>query len=272
MAFDDDELSAHDGEPIELYEFVGSAATYRYTDSQVAQTFEANSYTPATISRGSIPGAGSADAGALTVRLPSTDPLVLAYGLGNPPRSLTLRLLRKQVVSGQAEELWRSSVTAPRIDGRWAEFQSPSRMADRLGATIPAVSFQRLCNHFLYDEHCRVARTDYDLATTVASVVGTTVTVASIGGQPDAWFTSGEIVRNSDGERRMIVGQVGAVLELASPFRALSATDAVTLYAGCDHLVEACRDKFNNVVNFGGHPTVPRVDLFQINIRGLRSA
>lgn len=36
--------------------------------------------------------------------------------------------------------------------------------------------------------------------------------------------------------------------------------DTFDLYPGCDKLVDTCHSKFNNLVNFGGFPTVPGVD------------
>jgi hypothetical protein len=33
---------------------------------------------------------------------------------------------------------------------------------------------------------------------------------------------------------------------------------SIRFYAGCDGSIYTCRDKFNNVVNFGGHPYVPK--------------
>jgi len=98
------------------------------------------------------------------------------------------------------------------------------------------------------------------------------VTLASIGIAPDQWFRAGEIVRNVDGERRAIVDQAGAVLTLAHPFRTLLNGNGVTLYAGCDHTLATCSDKFNNAVNFGGHPTVPSSNPFLTPIRLTRGS
>jgi hypothetical protein len=34
------------------------------------------------------------------------------------------------------------------------------------------------------------------------------------------------------------------------------------MYAGCDHLLATCRDRFSNVANFGGFPWIPQKNPF----------
>lgn len=60
-----------------------------------------------------------------------------------------------------------------------------------------------------------------------------------------------------------------AVLELqeAFPFD-VEVGDSATLEAGCDRLLTTCRDKFENVVNFRGEPTVPGNDQLMQRGRG----
>jgi uncharacterized phage protein (TIGR02218 family) len=268
MSFETDEYSADDGEPVELYEFIGPGIlSWRYTSSDVQHVLNGHIYTPIAISRGEMPGNGTSDAEALILTMPRVTPLALAYALGNAFRQLRFRLYQVQMLSGEYEKVWDSRIAGFEVDGRWVQFRSPSPLADALHAAAPAWQFQQQCNNVLYDERCRVLRSSFDLATHVSAINGYFVTVASVGGQADQWFRGGSIVRTVDGESNLIVGQVGAVLELSAPFRDVEAGNAVTLYAGCDHLVETCRDKFANVVNFVGDPLIPRADIFKINIR-----
>lgn len=266
MAYADDERSALDGEPAELFEFLGPQVAYRYASGTEAVVLDGQSFAPTTISRTSVAAAGTQDTPALVVTLPSSAQVVADYGFSTPPRTLRLRVHRKQEQSGEFRVIWDGQVVALSPKGRLTEARSVSQIADRIEANVPAITFQRLCNHFLYDGRCRVDRAAYDFAAIVTTVNGSTVTLNSVGLAPDQYYRAGEIVRDLDGERRTIVDQVGAVLKLSSPFRTLANGNAVTLYAGCDHKIGTCSDKFNNRANFGGHPSVPSSNPFVVGI------
>lgn len=267
--FDDDELSVRAGDVVELYEFIGPGGlTWRYTSNDAQQFYNGLVYTPLAITRGEFPDEGSSDAEALVVQMPAASPVPLAYALGNPFRRLRLNVYRKQVRSGAVEQRWGSAVAGSSITGRWAELRSPSPLTDRIAAQAPEFMFQQQCGNVLYDKHCRVARAGFTFAALISGINGTTITLNSIGIHTDHWFRAGEFVRDVDGESSLIVSQVGAVLQLAFSLRTLVNGDAVTLYAGCDHLVSTCFSKFANVNNFIGAPLIPKADVFTVNIDG----
>lgn len=263
MAFDDDEKSVEASAPRELYKFVTSQGSYYLTTHNAALTYLGNSYTPTPLLRTSFGGATTNDPPELIIELPASHALVTALAFGNsPPADIAATIYRYQVVSASAIVVHVGSVTSVSIEGRIAKLRSPSAFDDVMSTSIPTAYIQTLCNHRLYDARCQVAPTSFDVATTVSSVTGRTVVVASVGGQANQWFRTGDIVRDSDGERRMIVDQTSTTLIISAPFPALAATNAVTLYAGCDHGIKTCRDKFSNVANFGGHPLMPQTNPF----------
>lgn len=270
MAFDDDESSQAASAPIEGYEFVGSATTWRYTSHLESVVIGGDTYTPlAGLQRGRIELGTTRDTPTLTVRLPSSTPVVQHYALASPPRSLQLNVYRLQEVSGEWKKWWHGDITAIKPAGLTAEVKCPSHLAARLATNVPGLSVLSHCNHYLYDARCRVARASFDHATTVAGVSATDgriITVAGVGAFADQYFRAGEIVRDTDGERRTIVDQVGAILKVVAPFRALANGDAVTMYAGCDHTYATCSSKFSNVANFGGFPTMPTFNPFRVSI------
>jgi uncharacterized phage protein (TIGR02218 family) len=268
MSFETNETSNLDGEPVELYEFIGPGAlTWRYTSNDVARVLNGQLYTPIPISSGELPGNGTSDAEALVITMPRATPVALAYAFGNAFRQLRFRLHRFQVESGEYETVWDSTIAGYEVEGRWTQFRSPSMLADGLQAAAPAWQYQQQCNNKLFDENCRVLRSSFDLVTQVSNINGYFVTVASVGGNPDDWFRGGSITRNLDAESNLIVSQVGAVLELSAPFRDLQQGNSVTLHAGCNHTIETCRDKFDNVDNFVGDHLIPKADIFRVNIR-----
>ncbi len=63
-------------------------------------------------------------------------------------------------------------------------------------------------------------------------------------------------------DRRMIVDHVGSFITLMSPIPGLKITDQVTVFPGCKHTLADCKDKFNNIENYGGMPYSPTVSPF----------
>lgn len=282
MAYYDDESSTQLGAPVELYDFTAPTTSYRYTSGPASVVYSSNTYTPVSgLSREAVGTASTQSGTALLVRLAVSSGVVQAFGFGSPPRSLRLRVYRQQPNSGTYQTIWDGAVVACRSLGEVAELRSVSQVGARLSTVLPSLSVQRRCQHFLYDARCKVVRASFEVSTTVSSFAANVVTVASVGGNPDGWFgNGGEIERVSDGERRMIYTQVGAVLTLSAPFPTLANGDSVKIWAGCDHQhvvtinssgVQVasghCLDKFNNVQNFGGHPTVPGSNPFTLPLR-----
>lgn len=272
MTYADDVTSARSGDAIELYRFDGPQISYTHTSGTRAHTFTLDSlvYAPlAGLRRSGVGASSSGDKRTLTVTMSGACALATDYVYGTPPRSLRLRVYQLQRKSVEAVLIWDGSVTAAAAKGTEIELRSSSQLSERLGTPVPAVSFQRLCNHFLYDARCRISRatSGNHHEPVISSVNGSTITVSTIGAYIDQWFKSGEIVRDTDGERRTIVDQVGAVLKVNAPFRTLNAADAVTMYAGCAHTIAVCSDRFNNIANFGGHPAMEAINPFLGNVR-----
>jgi uncharacterized phage protein (TIGR02218 family) len=136
-------------------------------------------------------------------------------------------------------------------------------------SSVPGTFYQSQCNHCLYSSRCGISSEAYKLRTTVLNISsnGASLVLASSGGASQNWFKAGEIIRASDGERRMVVYQSGASIDLNYPFPNIKIGDTVDIYAGCDHTVGDCRDKFNNIINFGGHPFIPSSNIFAVGFQ-----
>ena len=285
MAYLDDEASTADGDVTELYDFTGPTASYRYTSGATAVTYSGNSYTPAPgLVRSPIehPTTGTTHTLTVTMRVSESVVRLLAF-LPQSHRPVRLRIYRQQANSGETITYWDGEVTSVSPRGSMATIQAMSKLAAWLRRQVPGIAADWRCRYRLYDGYCKMVATDWDLATTVSSVAsdGVTIVVASVGGQPDDWFAKGaEILRVSDGERRIVYRQVGTTLTINDPFPTLTAGDSVTLFAGCDHthrfytdfvgtpLVSGdCQSKFSNAANFGGEPSMPGSNPFTLNIR-----
>jgi uncharacterized phage protein (TIGR02218 family) len=262
-----DVASQRSGDRMDLYRFDGPQTVYAYTSGTAGRSFDGNVYVPlAGLRRSAVGSSSSSDKKTLTVTMSGGCDLATDYAYTTPPRSLRLRIYEFQRNSGAARLVWDGDVTDVRPFGAEIELRSSSLMSERIGTSVPGVVFQKRCPHKLGDSLCRVDLTGSDNKLTALvsaiSADGFTVTINSIGAFPDGDFKAGTITRDTDGEPRTISEQIGPVLTLTAPFRALAGGDAVTMTVGCSKLVSYCLSRHDNVVNFGGHPLMPKSNPF----------
>lgn len=256
MAWIDDEKSVSDSAPVELYTFTTNAGVFRRTSYDEDVIHGGNTFVAVPLMRTTVEVNATSQAQELNVEMLLSDVLV-RNSLPILPSTFTCLLQRKQLVSGEVQTIWDGVVTSITVKGLKATLRVPSTMDDALGAAIPSAYFQTKCNHVLYDARCGMVRTNFDLATTITSVSGLTVIVASTGGNASPYYVGGDILRTADNERRLIVAQNGNTLTLNLPFPpTVSLPASVTLFAGCDHTMPTCVSKFANGINFGGHPYI----------------
>ncbi len=78
--------------------------------------------------------------------------------------------------------------------------------------------------------------------------------------QPTSYFSNGQIkflTGNNAGLTSVIKKHTGSTIELFLPTAfVINPTDQFEIVAGRDLTLESCRDKFNNVVHFGGFPHI----------------
>lgn len=121
--------------------------------------------------------------------------------------------------------------------------------------------YSKLCPHVLHGAACGVAPAP--VAATVVAAAGLEVRLSGTHGV-DAY--AGGWLQTTDGVlRAMIVanGAQQATLLYAAPF---APGQAVQAYAGCNHTLQACRDKFANLDNFGGFPWIPAKNPFATGV------
>jgi hypothetical protein len=70
MTYLEDEMSAHDGQPIELYEFYSNSTTYRFTSHVESVEFSGHTFNAIPITRGSLEGGTQEDSPTIEIRMP----------------------------------------------------------------------------------------------------------------------------------------------------------------------------------------------------------
>jgi uncharacterized phage protein (TIGR02218 family) len=265
--FSDRELSVHDSQPIECFEFIGSYVTYRYTSADIEVTVNGNVYTPAAVSRTGIrAGTHDEDNIQVEIEMPITMKLVVDYGFQITPPALNLTIYRVHRGTNFATDFsvyWKGPVTNIGIEDDKATFTVPSAFAAALSGAIPSIGFQAPCNRVLFDSGCKVSRGFYSVTTTVAATDGDVIQLMSNGGFADGLFIGGEIADTAHNDRRMIIAHSANLVTVNYPFAKLTVGTTVEVTAGCNHAFNGdCKNRFSNQINFGGFPFIPSINPF----------
>jgi len=135
----------------------------------------------------------------------------------------------------------------------------------------PRMNWGTLCNHEFTDVKCTVAAATFSILTTPVSAVasnGLDITIPGILTSPlpaDQTYRGGKLAITANPiDARLIVAQVGAVVTIQYGFRELPPTTNVNVLQGCDHRLRTCKDKFNNLPNFGGTPFYSTANPFEV--------
>ena len=137
-------------------------------------------------------------------------------------------------------------------------------MTDRLQKTITR-AYLPICDAVFGDDRCKLDAEDFTFAGTVTSVVDRLNFTDSGLAQAAEYFTHGKVtwLTGDNANRAMEVKhhETGGVieLELAMPYE-IQVGDTFEILVGDDHLIETCRDKFSNIVNYRGFDFMPGND------------
>lgn len=266
--------SVETSQPREIYEIIAGTTVYRFASGARDIFYGGNLYTAASVARSElkVPQVGG-DSANLEVSLPIDHPLVSRYfQIGVPPRRVSVVL--RQLQGALAEIIWAGEVTSMACDGDNVEatLLVPPRVSESAERTLPTVTLGRSCLHLLYDTMCKIPRTlgSTYFSTPVMHVDGREVTI-DLGVLPSDparadWAVGGELYHPMSGERMSVFAQddvsPGSLtltkLTLQLPILELTTGDTVEVYAGCDHSLETCVNKFGNRQNYGGFPQMPK--------------
>lgn len=270
MTYDAKERSVQDAQRVEIYTFQLPGVTYRLTSYDEDSTFDGDAYLAAPISRSSVPLAPLGQVREVTVSIALDHPLAVELRRGGiPPQDSLVTIRRFHVGDSEARIQWQGYIGGTSTDDEYTRIRVPNKIDTAFDCQLPVKTVGRQCPHILFDTGCGVdpVAGGFIITPTVASISadGLTITVSSISGKPDAWATHGKIVRTADGEERTVLQQTGTSIVVDYKFRTLEVGDTLEVFAGCDHSLtgeHGCREKFDNVLNYGGEPHAPTNNLF----------
>jgi len=256
---------------IELYKIVidesSDGTAYHYTNSDTAFDHDGDTYELAAIGRGDMVQGNEINRQDVQIRVPFDNPVAAIYLADTPDVVATVTIFRVEDADESDPTVltyWKGRIAATRAEGQQIvlECESVFTSMRRTGARA---RYQAQCRHALYGTACGVNRASYAVAGTVSAADGTALTVTGADGQVDGYFVGGMI--EFGGIFRFIVGHTGTSITLWRDMPDLAATDAVTLYPGCNRTLAQCDERFSNSINHGGFPWLPTSNPFSfINI------
>lgn len=265
MTFEADETSIESSQPREGVEFVFPAATYRIATGVRDVVINGQTFRVTTARRenANVTVVGGTP-GEIEISLVATHDIVQRYLRdGVPPKRVDVNIWQKQLVSGEARQIFAGTLQSIALEGNVARFMAASRLADNLTRRLPTLTSGRACAHVLYSAPCGVDRNAFAASRTIANVGalpgidGRKIRLDSAPNVTNGWATFGEVLHVASGEYATILDQDDNVLTLQHAIGGAQVGDNVIVYAGCVHDIITCAQKFANQLNYGGQPHKP---------------
>lgn len=260
MSYSDIEESVELSQPVELYTFSYAGNTFAYTNDTEDITLDGVEYAAIPIHRGETEQNGDAEKANMEITVSRDSEIGELFKTAPPSEPMTVTVHQyHRLMQGNKIVIWKGRVVALSWKGSELIMTSENVFASllRIGVTR---KFSRQCTHSLYSGQCRANREEHVIRTTAATIIKNTFRVPVT--LPEGYYAGGYAVwRNANTgvtERRPITENTETTVTIVGfPSGLLVDVVEITMYAGCDHTMNTCKDKFNNLVNYGGQPFIP---------------
>lgn len=268
------ELASEANASIELYELYLEAQTYYYANAEQDITFGSQTYTALGIKRGKVGTHMTSKVDEINVSFDNTDRAFSTLFLAGDFQGR--QLIIKKVLRGYLSDgdyyitMFDGKVDGVNVSSQLVSVRVVSWL-DAVTKLYPGRSFQRQCNYRLGDIACTIYMTaEANKQTGIATngSTSTTIQTTDLSESDDHWnngyikVTAGT---NAGFSRPVYTFAAGAtasiVLRLPFP-EACDNTSQFEIYRGCAKTESDCNDKFDNIINYGGYPTIPIKPLF----------
>lgn len=269
MTYSSREKSAFGGNPVYLYRFTRGGQNYDFCSNTKTLIVSAPAGTFV---------ASSLDHGKIGVGQPvQKDNIQITFPLSDDFASLLLK--RSTQFAPSTVTIWRGHLDDPDNEFK-VVFKGKVRSASPKQDTkiiltcsglhsslkLPGLggSVHHSCRHALYFGGCRLDKSLFEDIGTITAINENVLTIAEAASEADSFYTSGTLEFMES--QTYITDHVGSLITIRYvPSSLLSfflsgVNPVVTLARGCDHSVNTCISKFDNVLNFGGFPYIPDND------------
>jgi uncharacterized phage protein (TIGR02218 family) len=246
--------------PCELFHiWTAGGSHWRYTNGDVDVVYDSNTYYAAALKRGGLTKDIQLGVTSLQIDFQYLQNPILEYIALNPIQIIwisVMRLFRDQSPY-EAQVIFVGHIKEVQFQGIQGSAKCVG-FEHYLKKPIPRFRYQRQCNWTLFDTRCTVASASYSQVATVTALSSDLLSFECSGmtTQVSSYYTAGKVVFGEE-ERMITYYAADTNIHIRYKMSNLAVGSSVTLYAGCDGDIETCRDRFNNVINFGGTPYIP---------------
>lgn len=269
MTYSAVESSEDSGRPIELLRVTYLTNNWYFTTSEDSVTYDGHVYVPCPISHGSIALTGDVAKSQLTISVPQDSPVGELFRVQPPTGVVGCTLMSKHEGDSEAKVIWKGRIVNAEWSQPWLNLTSESVFSS-LKRTGLRRKFATQCQLALYETgrgQCNANKNDHKVDYVVTAITGLTVTCSAATGKPVDFFAGGKVewthATNGYLEVHMVKSSDGSGnLVLVSQPLGLAVGATISTYPGCDHLPGTCNSKFNNSLNYGGMPYIPKKNPF----------
>lgn len=271
MSFLLKETSLDEGNPIELYQFNTPNGSFFYTTAESIFTYGGVEYIPTTMKRGRIGQSPEGVRNDIKIQTTLTNQVAYQFKVGLPRTSITIKVTRvhRDDPLQEGVVIFEGIVLSAKENGFHAEITCRP-LIGQTKETMNRLTFQRPCNHTIYDPYCGLDREANSTLFTIDSVdaTGFILTVPGLSTTYTDGDLIGGIIATQGGQLTMIATHTGNTISILELVSGVVATAQVNIAPGCQQQPDRCK-AFGNYGNYFGFVDVPNVDLH--NTYGVRS-
>lgn len=245
---------------IDLFRIVVETTVWTMTSADEKQEYGGEVYRPVAVGRTGTEQKNSLARANLDVRIPLGHPLAVYLMTSLYDQVVTLTLFIND--DGDVSTAWKGRLVTVEPDKANVKLSFESIFTSLRQPGLRA-RFQKSCRHALYHRGCNLDLEDFANAATLTAMAGNVLTVPEASAQADGYWVGG-ILGAADGSLGYITNHVGTQLtiqrmpySLITQFEDEGPGTAISLYPGCDHTRMTCKNKFDNLLNYGGFDWIP---------------
>ncbi len=262
MTYQSDEISVHDGQPVELYRLVlrDTSTSWFFTSAAYNIDYDSNEYvaTPG-LSREQLDETDDILKSDLKIKLPSDHEFSNLFILYIPDGTIDVTIFRGHGTN--FIQYWDGvlkSVSPIESDNMASIICGPH--TDALHAPFMLRAYNRLCDVPLYGNACGIVGELFRVSCLLNTVSDTVLTSTGFSEFDDDHFKGGYVFAN--GFKRKIKSHTTNTIVLISAVPGLIAGVVISAYPGCDKTRATCIAKFNNLPEYRGCDWIPNDEPF----------
>lgn len=260
------EHSEQDGNAVMLFLFSQGMTTWRYTGAAQPVDYDGHTWNPTEISMGNVTQSNEMNKDTLPLEFPRGHEFAAQFVEYSPEQVTSVTVFRMHIDEAEVAVYWKGRVIGASAQESVVTVECEPIFTSLRRAGLRA-RYQKLCRHVLYGSDCRLDRDNFKTAGSVTDVDGFVLTVAAASGLGTGYLVGGMVDYN--GVLRYIMNHVGDQVTLIRPLHDLTqdvidnGSAIILMHPGCAHNFTTCKDKFNNLDNYGGFPWIPDTNPFE---------